>query len=63
MADESRAVIMTVECTHCKTKQNVKVNARPGFGQMGNQSIPCVNCKREFDVMVPDKIVGGPFPV
>jgi hypothetical protein len=61
MADE-RFVVMTVECHHCNTKQTVHVAARAGFAQLGSQTIPCIKCKKDFDVMVPDKIVGGPFP-
>ena len=61
MAGE-RYVIMTVECTHCKTKQKVHVNARPGFAQMSDQSIPCIRCNQHFVVRVPDKILAGPFP-
>jgi hypothetical protein len=61
MADE-RYVVMTVECQHCKTKQKVHVAARTGFAQLGSQTIPCTKCKKDFDVMVPDRIVGGPFP-
>jgi len=29
---------------------------------MPNQYLYCINCEGEFDVMLPDKIVGGPFP-
>jgi hypothetical protein len=59
-------VIMTVECTHCKTKQKVHVKARPGFAQMSDmsdQSMQCIECNQHFVVMLPDKIVAGPFPV
>ena len=55
-------VSMTVTCTHCGAKQVVRVAAQTGFAQMSNQAVLCVKCKKEFDVMVPDKIVGGPFP-
>jgi hypothetical protein len=61
MADE-RYVVMTVECQHCKTKQKVHVAALTGFAQMGSQMIPCIKCEKDFEVMVPDKIVRGPFP-
>ncbi len=53
---------MTVECRHCKTKQTVHVAARAGARMIGNQTIPCITCGNYFVVMVPDKIVGGPFP-
>ena len=62
MADE-HFVVMTVECQLCKTKQKVHVAARSGFAQMGSHTIPCIKCEKDFDVMVPDKIIRGPFPV
>ncbi|PYU22424.1 MAG: hypothetical protein DMG30_14885 [Acidobacteria bacterium] len=52
---------MTIECGHCKMRQKVYVAARTGFAQEGSQYISCLNCHSEFDVKVPDKIVGGPF--
>ena len=60
---EDRYVVMTVECQHCKAKQSVHVAAPTGFTQIGDQTIQCINCKENFDVRVPDKIVAGPFPV
>lgn len=62
MADEPY-VVMTVECKHCKTRQAVHVAAKPGFGGMGDQLVSCISCKKQFDVMVPDRIIGGPFAV
>jgi hypothetical protein len=56
-----RHVVMSVTCTHCKEEQNVQVRARTGCRQMDFQTIRCAACKRPFDVMVPDQIVGGPF--
>ena len=61
MAGE-RYVIVTVECTHCNTKQKVHVNAHAGATQMANQSIKCISCAHHFIVTVPDEIVAGPFP-
>jgi hypothetical protein len=61
MADE-HYIVMTVECPCCKTKQKVHVAASPGGAQMGDQAIPCIKCEKDFDVMVPDKILRGPFP-
>jgi hypothetical protein len=29
---------------------------------MPNLYLFCINCDSEFDVSLPDKIVGGPFP-
>ncbi len=56
-------VVMTVECPYpdCQEKQTVHVIARTGFGQMGDQTIKCVKCGKDFDVLVPDKIIDGPF--
>ena len=62
MADE-HFVVMTVECQHCKTKQKVHIAASTDGAQMGSQTIPCIKCEKDFDVMVPDKIIRGPFPV
>jgi hypothetical protein len=59
---EAPYVVMTAECRHCKTKQTVHVAACTGVGMIGNQTIRCINCDHQFDVMLPDKIVGGPFP-
>jgi hypothetical protein len=56
-----RYVIVAVECTHCKARQRVHVKARPDAAQTA-QSIPCIQCNRHFLVIVPDKIVSGPFP-
>jgi hypothetical protein len=55
-------VAMTVKCPRCKTKQKVHVATRPGPTQVGDQTIPCIQCDNHFKVKVPDKIVGGPFP-
>ena len=59
---EERFVVITLECPRCKTKQKVHVAARTGFGQMGDERIPCLNCDNRFKVTVPDRIVDGPFP-
>jgi hypothetical protein len=29
---------------------------------MNNQTVNCIMCKKEFDVLVSDPIIGGPFP-
>ncbi len=62
MADE-RYFIMKVECQHCKTKQKVHIAASTGGTQMRERTISCLNCYNYIWVMVPDKIVDGPFPV
>jgi len=52
---------MTIECPHCKVRQNVHIAAGIEFVQNERQYICCINCHSEFDVSAPDKIVGGPF--
>lgn len=56
-------VIFTIPCSHCGTKQTVHVAARTGFAQMSDQMIVCVKCKKEFSVLVPDRILRGPFAI
>ena len=51
-----------VYCPHCKQKQIVHVFVRLGRSPMNNQTINCMTCKKEFDVLVSDPIIGGPFP-
>jgi len=29
---------------------------------MKHQTVNCTTCKKEFDVLVSDPIIGGPFP-
>jgi hypothetical protein len=62
MAKEPRFVVMMIEFPNCKAKQKVHVAAYLGPGQMPNQYLFCINCESEFEVILPDKIVGGPFP-
>jgi hypothetical protein len=62
MTKESRFVVMTIEGPHCKTKQKVHVGVNLRPGDMPNLYLFCINCDSEFDVTLPDKIVGGPFP-
>ena len=57
-----RYVITTLECPRCKTKQKVHVSTRSGGVQVGDQTIPCIQCDLDFNVTVPDRIIRGPFP-
>ena len=50
----------TIECPHCKVRQNIHVAVRQGSAQKERQYISCINCRSEFDVKA-GKIVGGPF--
>jgi hypothetical protein len=62
MADE-RYVVMTVECSRCKTKQRVYVNTRTGLPpKIGDQMVLCIRCGDHFKVTLPDRIIRGPFP-
>ena len=57
-----RYVEMTVECPRCQTKQKIHIAARSGPTLMADYRIPCIKCVLHFNVSVPDRIVGGPFP-
>jgi ribosomal protein S27E len=54
-------IVIPVECDDCHEKQTVHVAARTGFRQMGDQTIKCVRCGKDFNVFVPNKIIDGPF--
>jgi len=54
-------VLVTISCTFCEQKQVVQMRARTGFAQMLGQFVQCVGCKTQFEVMLPDAIIGGPF--
>jgi hypothetical protein len=56
-------VKMPVDCAFCHTKQTVHIVAREGFAQVGSQTVVCINCKREFEVTVMDRIIEGPFKI
>lgn len=60
MADE-RYMIVTVECSSCKMKQNFHVLARAEW-RMASARIRCNNCGYHFDVSLSDEILRGPFP-
>jgi transcription elongation factor Elf1 len=62
MRSDKRYLVMTVECTRCKTKQNIHVANRTEVAQKGNEKVPCINCDHRFEVKVPDKFIRGPFP-
>ena len=52
---------MTISCDHCLQQQVVHMQAKTGFWQMAHQSVKCVRCEKNFEVMIPDAIVAGPF--
>jgi hypothetical protein len=37
-------IVMTVECSRCKTKQKIHVSTSVGDGQAADQTIACLNC-------------------
>jgi len=56
-------IVMTVECSRCKTKQKIHVALRTGATQMADGSIQCLGCNKYFKATLPDRIIRGPFPV
>lgn len=58
----TRYVVMTVECPHCKTKQKIHIAFSTGGAQENDETIQCINCNGRFDVTVPDELIRGPFP-
>jgi len=53
--------IVNITCSHCQQKQVVHILGRGGIWSMAHQSVKCLKCAQEFEVMVPDAIIGGPF--
>jgi hypothetical protein len=53
--------VVTVSCGRCKQEQVVQIVARSGFWLRVRQSVKCLKCGQEFEVMLPDAIIGGPF--
>jgi transcription elongation factor Elf1 len=53
--------VVTVSCSHCQQEQVVHTQARGGIWSMAHQIIKCLKCEQEFEVTVPDAIIGGPF--
>jgi len=56
------AVERTIECPHCKVRQKIQIAEQgPESSKTKRQYVSCINCKSEFDLKLPHKIVGGPF--
>ena len=53
--------VATVSCGRCKQEQVVQILAQTGFWLRARQSVKCLKCGQEFEVMLPDAIIGGPF--
>jgi hypothetical protein len=60
MVANDHYVVVTVECSRCKTKR--KVHIADSIIPIAPQMIPCINYDNPFKVVVPDKILRGPFP-
>lgn len=58
----SHYVVVSVECPRCKTVQKLHIAAWTEAAQLASDRVPCVNCGDRFKVMLPEKIVAGPFP-
>jgi ribosomal protein S27E len=54
-------IAVAVSCGHCQEEQVVHVEARSGSWSMAHQSVKCLKCEKDFEVMVADAIIGGPF--
>jgi transcription elongation factor Elf1 len=52
---------VTISCGHCQQEQVVHTQARTGSWQTAHQSVKCVKCEQNFDLMIPDAITAGPF--
>lgn len=53
--------VVTVACSHCQQEQVVHTRTRGGIWSLVRQSVKCLKCEQEFEVTVPDSIIGGPF--
>ena len=51
-----------VKCPKCGTEQIIHVRAKAGLRQIGDQTIVCLECKAHYETLLPDDIIGGPFP-
>ena len=51
--------VATVSCGRCKQEQVVQILAQTGFWLRARQSVKCLKCGQEFEVMLPDAIIGG----
>ena len=64
MADANIAEF-PLECPRCHVVQKVRV-ATKGTGDSltgGPQTVECVNCKNEFEMDFPNRVVGGTYLV
>jgi len=62
MVANDHYIVVTVECSRCKIKQKVHIADSRTRAPIAPQMIPCINCDNPFKVVVPDRILRGPFP-
>jgi DNA-directed RNA polymerase subunit M/transcription elongation factor TFIIS len=59
---EVHQVAVSLECPRCHTKQAAYVKPQHGFDQMSNpQMVVCAGCHNEFQILIPDRVIDGPF--
>lgn len=61
MTNHPAPILLPVVCTNCNEDQIVHLANPPTHGLKDYQEITCVNCHQLFRVMLPDKIIAGPF--
>jgi len=53
-APKQNYVKIPTKCPHCNAKQEVHVEVRIGFAQLGDpQPVVCVKCEKGFEITVP----------
>jgi hypothetical protein len=52
-----------IVCPRCQTPQIVHIQHIPGGSSPPLETVTCVKCKREFDMPLAGRIVGGPWLV
>ena len=61
MEQSPQDILRTITCTHCQKRQTVRTRIQPGVRLIRPQSVKCVSCENDFEVVVPDEIVSGPY--
>jgi predicted Zn finger-like uncharacterized protein len=53
---------MTITCPNCQARQTIHIFHQAGFAQVdGDQTVKCKKCDELFSVLVPARIIDGPF--
>jgi len=50
-----------ITCKECEEEQSITHAAPTSPGQIGLQEIECVNCGSPLELLLPGKILSGPF--